>query len=99
MKMSPREVELTLRDIGAGIMRGYIAHCIAALRQFEPKAEMAEAVSNIMFPVENLVRLMEEGYKRGTIPAPAAVKEKVTAALIRINAEIAQLTAEVFASE
>ena len=99
MKMSPKEVELTLRAIVAGLLRSYTTRCLPVLLQLEPKAEMAGVGENVMMPVEDLIRIMEEGYSRGTIPAPAAANKKVKSTLARITAELEQLTVEVFLSE
>jgi hypothetical protein len=99
MKMSSEEVKLTLRDMGAGLLRSYIVYSGLAVLKLEPQNEMAGVGASVMFPVETLLRVLEEGYRRDTIPAPAAAKKKTRAALVRINAELKQLFDEVFADE
>ncbi len=96
MQMTPEETELALRDLAASVLRSLYIHSGGALLNSEPKAKMAGIVLGVLTPVDDVVRFMEEGHRRGTIPAPAAAKEKVSAALAKINPVLEQICAELF---
>ncbi|MES2315173.1 MAG: hypothetical protein V4486_00335 [Patescibacteria group bacterium] len=97
--MSPEEANLALRDLVTGVLRSVFTHSGTAFLKLEPKVEMADVSTGVLFPIQDMVYRMEMGYSRGTIPAPAAAKEQVSAALAKINPVLEQVCKELFTNE
>lgn len=98
MNMTPKEVELTLRDLNAGILRVLVHITTTAVLDLKGGPKMAQATEPV-FWLAGIAHDMEGPYGKDKIPAPPEVKVKSNAVVAKFAEDLQRYCEEIFTKD